>query len=117
MEQRNNLPGQQDDVEQVAGYGLVKRPLVFTMDSLLRYPLASRPAFMECGGNSAPFFSPTPIQANLQALHGLSSCAEWTGVKLSILLDECGVDPRAKWFIAEGADAPHLMRSVPLMKG
>jgi len=98
-------------------HGLVKRPLVFTLDSLLRYPLTSRPAFMECGGNSAPFFSPTPIQANLQALHGLSSCAEWTGVKLSLLLDECGVDPKAKWFVAEGADAPHLMRSVPLMKG
>jgi sulfane dehydrogenase subunit SoxC len=98
-------------------HGLVKRPQVFTLDNLLRYPLTSAPAFMECGGNSAPFFSPTPIQANVQALHGLSSCAEWTGVKLSLLLEECGIDPKAKWFIAEGADAPHLMRSVPLMKG
>jgi sulfane dehydrogenase subunit SoxC len=98
-------------------HGLVKRPLVFTLDNLLRYPLTSAPHFMECGGNSAPFFSPTPIQADVQALHGLASCAEWTGVKLSILLEECGIDPKAKWFIAEGADAPHLMRSVPLMKG
>ncbi len=98
-------------------HGLVKRPLVFTLDNLLRYPLISAPAFMECGGNSAAFFSPTPIQADVQALHGLSSCAEWTGVKLSLLLEECGIDPKAKWFIAEGADAPHLMRSVPLMKG
>ena len=46
----------------------------------------------------------------------LVSCAEWTGVKLSTLLDETGVDPKAKWFIAEGADAPHLSRSVPLKK-
>ena len=38
-------------------------------------------------------------------------------MKLSLLLDECGIDPRAKWFIAEGADAPHLMRSIPLAKG
>jgi len=98
-------------------HGLVKRPLVFTLDALLRYPAISRPAFMECGGNSAPLFSPKPIQADVQALHGLASCAEWTGVKLSLLLEECGVDPRAKWMIAEGADAPHLMRSVPLMKG
>ncbi|HYS45247.1 MAG TPA: sulfite dehydrogenase [Rhizomicrobium sp.] len=98
-------------------HGLVRRPLVFTLDALLRYPLTSRPAFVECGGNSAPLFSPKPIQANVQALHGLSSCAEWTGVKLSTLLDECGVDPSAKWFIAEGGDAPHLMRSVPLSKG
>jgi len=98
-------------------HGLVKRPLVFTLDALLRYPLHSRPAFVECGGNSAPLFSPKPIQSDLQALHGLSSCAEWTGVKLSILLDECGVDSSAKWFVAEGGDAPHLMRSVPISKG
>ena len=97
-------------------HGLVRRPLVFTVDALLKYPMISRPAFVECGGNSVPLFSPKPIQADVQALHGLSSCAEWTGVPLSMLLDECGIDPRAKWFIAEGADAPHLMRSVPLAK-
>jgi sulfane dehydrogenase subunit SoxC len=98
-------------------HGLVKRPLIFTIDALLRYPMTSRAAFVECGGNSAPLFSPTPIQADVQALHGLASCAEWTGVNLSLLLDECGIDPRAKWFIAEGADGPHLMRSIPLAKG
>src|SRR5213079_917390 len=66
--------------------------------------------------NSAPFFSKEPIQASVQALHGLVSCAKWTGVRLSTLLEETGVDPKAKWFIAEGADAPHLTRSVPLKK-
>jgi sulfane dehydrogenase subunit SoxC len=98
-------------------HGLVKRPLVFTLDALARYPMTTRVTFLECGGNSAPLFSPQPLQANLQALHGLASCAEWTGVKLSTLLDEAGIDPKAKWFIAEGADAPHLARSVPLKKG
>lgn len=57
-----------------------------------------------------------PLQADVQALHGLVSCAEWTGVKLSALLDETGIDPKAKWFIGEGADAAHVMRSVPLAK-
>jgi hypothetical protein len=33
------------------------------------------------------------------------------------LLDETGIDPKANWFIGEGADAPHLARSVPLKKG
>ena len=98
-------------------HGLVERPLVFTLDALARYPMTTRVTFLECGGNSAPLFSPQPLQANLQALHGLASCAEWTGVKLSTLLDEAGIDPKAKWFIAEGADAPHLARSVPLKKG
>jgi sulfane dehydrogenase subunit SoxC len=73
-------------------------------------------AFVECGGNSAPLFSREPIQASVQALHGLVSCAEWTGVPLSTLLDEAGVDSKAKWIIAEGADPPHLSRSVPLTK-
>jgi len=106
------------DPEQhrLAIHGLVKRPLVFTLDSLSRYPLVSRMTFIECGGNSAPMFSNEPIQASVQALHGLASCAEWTGVPLSALLEETGVDPRAKWLVAEGADAPALSRSVPLKK-
>ena len=36
---------------------------------------------------------------------------------VSTLLDEVGVDPNAKWFVAEGADSIALHRSVPLKKG
>jgi sulfane dehydrogenase subunit SoxC len=97
-------------------HGLVKRPLVFTLDALSRYPLTSRMTFVECGGNSASFFSNEPLQANVQALHGLVSCAEWTGVMLSTLLEETGIDPKAKWLIAEGADSLALSRSVPMTK-
>ena len=104
------------DRHRLVIHGLVKQPLSFTVDTLSRYPMASRMSFIECGGNSAPLFSKEPIQANVQALHGLVSCAEWTGVKLSTLLDEAGVDPKAKWLIAEGADASHLSRSVPVSK-
>jgi sulfane dehydrogenase subunit SoxC len=67
---------------RLAIHGLVKQPLVFSLEELARYPMVSRMAFIECGGNSAPMFSKEPIQANVQALHGLVSCAEWTGVKL-----------------------------------
>ena len=87
-------------------HGMVKQPLVFTLDALERYPMVSRIGFVECGGNSAPLFSNEPIQADVQALHGLASCSEWTGVLLSTLLEEAGVDPKAKWIIAEGADSP-----------
>ncbi len=97
-------------------HGLVKRPLVYTVEALDRYPMVSRIGFVECGGNSAPLFSNEPIQAGIQALHGLASCSEWTGVPLSILLEEAGIDPKAKWMIAEGADSPHLSRSVPVAK-
>ena len=101
---------------RLAIHGLVKRPLVFTIEALARYPMVSRFTFVECGGNSSPLFSPEPIQATAQALHGLSSCAEWTGVALSTLLEETGIDAKARWVIAEGSDSPHLHRSVPLSK-
>jgi sulfane dehydrogenase subunit SoxC len=97
-------------------HGMVKQPLLFDLDALSRYRMVTRVGFVECGGNSAPLFSNEPIQADLQALHGLASCAEWAGVPLATLLDEAGVEPGAKWIIAEGADAPHLSRSVPLTK-
>jgi sulfane dehydrogenase subunit SoxC len=109
-------PNIDPDKHKLLIHGLVKRPLLFTLEALARYPKVSRITFVECGGNSAPLFSPEPIQASVQALHGLASCAEWTGVKLSTLLEETGIDPTAKWFIAEGADGPHLTRSVPVAK-
>src|SRR5499433_307428 len=97
-------------------HGMVKQPLVFTVDSLARYPMVSRMAFVECAGNSAGMFSPQPLQASVQALHGLVSNAEWTGVPLSTLLEETGIDPKATWIIAEGADSLALSRSFPVKK-
>jgi sulfane dehydrogenase subunit SoxC len=97
-------------------HGLVKRPLVFTLDALARYPMESRIAFIECGGNSGALYQKDPAALGVQALHGLVSCAEWTGVRLATLLDEAGVDQQAKWLLAEGADAAAMSRSVPLTK-
>ncbi len=95
----------------------MKRPLVFTLDALSRYPMTTRIAFVECAGNSAAMNADTPVDGTAQSIHGLVSCSEWTGIPVSLLLDEAGVDPRAKWFIAEGADAAAMSRSVPLAKG
>src|SRR5262249_1252483 len=94
-------------------HGLVKEPKVFTLETLARYPMESRICFVECGGNSGPLYNKDPVQANVQAIHGLVSCSEWTGVRLSTLLEETGIDPKAKWFLAEGADAPSMNRSIP----
>src|SRR6185295_19250695 len=106
----SGIPEINPESHRLAIHGLVKRPLVFTLDALMRYPMVSRFTFVECGGNSAPLFSPEPIQASAQALHGLASCSEWVGVPLSTLLEETGVDAKAKWAISEGADSPHLSR-------
>ena len=97
-------------------HGMVRQPLEFTLEKLSRYPLVTRMNFVECAGNSAPMFSSEPLQVTAQALHGLCSCSEWTGVPLSVLLDEAGIDPKAKWLVAEGADAQMLDRSVPVKK-
>src|SRR3989442_2317687 len=78
--------------------------------------MVTRMHFLECSGNSAPMFSNEPVKATAQALHGLVSNAEWTGVLLSTLLEETGIDSRAKWLLAEGADSLALHRSVPVKK-
>ncbi len=113
---RGGYPDIDPDKHKFLIHGLVKQPMVYTLEALHRYPMVSRVSFIECGGNSAPLFSKEPIQANVQALHGLVSCAEWTGVLLSTLLDDVGIAPEAKWLLAEGADLPTMNRSVPLGK-
>jgi sulfane dehydrogenase subunit SoxC len=112
----SGIPDINPDTHRLVVHGLVKRPLMFTVDDLSRYPLTSRIAFVECAGNSGILFAKQPAAANIQAIHGLLSCSEWTGVKLSVLLEEAGIDPRAKWLLAEGADAAGMSRSVPIEK-
>ncbi len=96
--------------------GLVKQPLIFNYEDLLKYPMVSKVYFLECSGNSGSLYGPNPVDGNAQSIHGLVSCAEWTGIPLSTLLDEAGIDPSAKWVAAVGADGASMGRSVPLSK-
>ena len=91
--------------------GMVDRPLVFTMDELRRMPFVSRVHFLECVGNR-----PNPRGATVTATHGRMACSEWTGVPLSVLLDEVGVRDGASWIIAEATDGGRHTKSVPLAK-
>jgi sulfane dehydrogenase subunit SoxC len=97
-------------------HGMVKRPLIFTMDALMRYPMLSRIHFLECSGNSQLMYGPNPPTLRVGELHGLVSCTEWTGISLRMLLEEAGADPAASWLLAEGADAAAMSRSVPMAK-
>src|ERR1700730_15493962 len=54
------------DKHRLVIHGLVKQPMVYTLDDLHRYPMVSRISFVECGGNSAPLYSKEPIAANVQ---------------------------------------------------
>jgi sulfane dehydrogenase subunit SoxC len=112
----SGIPEIDPDAHRLVIHGLVKRPLVFTLDTLARYPMESRIAFLECGGNGLALYQQNPEGGTVETLQGLISCAEWTGVKLSTLLAEAGVDPRAQWLLAEGADAATMSRSIPMAK-
>lgn len=112
----NGVPSIDPKQHQLLLHGLVRQPLSFSVESLLRYPMRSHLIFLECGGNSNAGWHEEPIQRPVGAFHGLVSCSEWTGVPLSLLLDEAGVDPSATWAIAEGADAGALNISVPVAK-
>src|SRR5262245_16313477 len=95
-------------------HGLVDRPLSLSMADIRRLPSVTRLMVLECGGNSAGEWGAPG--ADVQRSYGLVSGSEWTGVPLSLLLAEAGVQPRASWVIAEGADACRMMRSIPLAK-
>ena len=109
------VPPIDPDAHRLMVHGLVDRPLLLSMQDLMRYPSVSRVHYLECSGNSAAeWFRPAGKTA--QDVHGLVSCAEWTGVPLSIVLDEAGIKPEGKWLLAEGADAAAMTRSVPMAK-
>ncbi|MGC1778552.1 MAG: sulfite dehydrogenase, partial [Xanthobacteraceae bacterium] len=96
-------------------HGMVERPLILTMDDIMRFPSVSRIHFIECPANGGMEWREAQLNS-LQFIHGMLSCAEWTGVKLSTLLDEVGLKPEAKWVMVEGADAARMNRSLPLDK-
>jgi sulfane dehydrogenase subunit SoxC len=92
-------------------HGMVDRPLIFTMDELKRFPYVSRFHFIECAGNRAK-----STHKNVQETHGMTSSVEWTGVLLSVLLKEAGVQKGASWIVAEGAEEIKGASSIPLGK-
>ena len=95
-------------------HGLVKRPLMLTMDDVMRFPSVSRIHFIECGANGGMEWANVAVPT-VQYTHGMIACSEFTGVPLSTLLDEVGFDrTKGKFVLAEGADGSALTRSIPM---
>lgn len=113
------VPDIDPDRHQLVMHGLVREPKRFTMDDLLRLPSESRVHFLECSGNTASEWK-GPSGLPVQLTHGLLSCCEWTGVRLSTVIEAAGGlvasdDGRPpRWLLAEGADAAAMTRSLPL---
>ena len=94
--------------------GLVKTPKMYTLGDLMRLPHVSRMHFLECGANTAMEWG-HPAVPSVQYTHGMLSCSEFTGVRLSDLLNDCGFDQtRAKFILAEGADGSSLTRTIAI---
>ena len=108
-------PDVEPDKHRLMIYGLVERPLLLTMNDILRFPAVSRIHFIECPANGGMEWRAAQLNS-LQFTHGMIGCAEWTGVKLSTLLEEVGLRKEAKWLMVEGADGAHMNRSLPLEK-
>jgi len=109
----NGVPAIDPARHRLVVHGLVKRPLIFTVKELERLPSTSRIAFLECCGNTWDGWREAQ-DVTVQDIYGLTSTSEWTGVRLSTLLEAVGVQGEAKWMLAEGSDAAGLDRSVPL---
>ena len=108
------VPTIDPDQHRLLVHGLVERPLIFTMDDIARFPSETHVYFLECSGNTA--WVGNTAKSTVQDTHGLLSCCEWTGVRVSTVLAEAGVKREASWMLAEGADAAAMSRSVPIAK-
>ena len=114
---RGGFPDIDPDKHRLLIHGLVKQPLIFTLDALraLSDGLAHR-ASSNAGATvrrSIPKSRsrPTcrPSMAWSPAPNGPASGSPLSSRKPASI-------PKAKWFIAEGADLPSMNRSIPLAK-
>jgi DMSO/TMAO reductase YedYZ molybdopterin-dependent catalytic subunit len=106
--------------------GDVRRPLELSWEDVRGMPAATVTATLECAGNGRVFLSPQVDGAQWE--RGAVGNAEWTGVRLSEVLERAGLTPAAREVVLTGADsgktakspAPggkvHFARSVPVAK-
>src|SRR5882757_3054063 len=106
--------------------GEVGKPFAINYEQLITSKSVTAPVTLECAGNNRSFLEPKVkgVQWDLGAV----STAEWTGVRLSTLLDRASPKPNACEVILEGADFGMLedqkgppgeltfARSIPLEK-
>src|SRR5258708_16751239 len=88
-------------------HGMVDRPLIFSLEDLRGLPSVTRVHFLASNAHSSPSGPTGPPRiapaAPAQHPHGLPSCSVWTGIPMSLLLNEAGVQKGAAWIIAEGS--------------
>lgn len=111
---------------RVEGSG-VSNPRSFTLNDLLSYPAVSKTHFIECAGNGRSFFGSqqgTPASGSAWRL-GAIGVGQWTGVRLSTLLEAAGLKQTAvdvqpegldPEFVSGGVSQGRVRRSIPIQK-
>src|SRR6185369_2649655 len=62
----SGIPDINPETHRLLIHGLVKRPLVYTLETLSRYPREQRITFLECAGNGQALYQKDPVAANVQ---------------------------------------------------
>ena len=103
--------------------GLVETPLTLGIDDLRRrFEVVTRALTLECAGNGRAFFDP-PADGT-QWTYGAVACSEWTGVRLSDVLEAAELKSGIVYTAHEGADTHPsgdasgfpISRGVPIAK-
>jgi len=106
--------------------GEVEKPFAINYEQLMAFESLTAPATLECAGNNRNFLEPRV--KGVQWRLGAVGTAEWTGVPLSVMLDQATPKPNACEVVLEGADHGILedpksppgglkfARSIPLQK-
>jgi DMSO/TMAO reductase YedYZ molybdopterin-dependent catalytic subunit len=97
----------------------VRRPITYSYDELQnRFPLVSVIRTIECAGNRRVLLGEEFRHTfeGTQWGRGAIGTAEWTGVRLSDLLEPAGVNSRARQVMPESLDEIRARRPMPLAK-
>lgn len=92
--------------------GLVKNPLTLSLSDIQALPSMTQEMWLECAGNSRNRWNP-PGEGNQWDDQAISD-ARFTGVPLSSILDQAGVEPEAVEVVTTGADADTFQRGLPI---
>jgi DMSO/TMAO reductase YedYZ molybdopterin-dependent catalytic subunit len=96
----------------------IATPMQISYDELLRLPSVTVTRYVECAGNGRSFYDTllnNPAQGSQWKL-GAYGIAEWTGVRLSEILNRAGIRGTAVDVMPTGIDTPVVQRPMPVAK-
>ncbi len=96
----------------------VSKPFTLNYNDLLKMPSTTVTRYVECAGNGRSFYSSLLNKAAQggQWHLGAYGIADWTGVKLSVLLNQAGIKSNAVDVMPTGLDSTNVERPMPVAK-